>query len=91
MAQEVSTNLESQLISTVDAGGDKLIIDLNAVETFSLPVIELTLAAIQAAGKLSLRYAVVGSEATKTQCRGYEETQAWLFAGSFEQALALLK
>jgi two-component system cell cycle response regulator len=91
VAHEVTSNLESQLIGTVDAGGDKLIIDLNAVETFSLPVIELALSAIQAASKLSLRYAVVGSEATKTQCRGYEETQSWLFAGSFEQALDLLK
>jgi two-component system cell cycle response regulator len=91
VVQEVSKNLESQLINTVDAGGDKLIIDLNAVENFSLPVIELALSAIQAAGKLSLRFAVVGSESTKSQCRGYEETQSWLFAGSFEQALALLK
>jgi two-component system cell cycle response regulator len=91
VVQEVSTNLESQLVSTVDAGGDKLIIDLNAVETFSLPVIELALSAIQAASKLSLRFAVVGSETTKSQCRSYEETQSWLFAGSFEQALALLK
>jgi two-component system cell cycle response regulator len=91
VVHEVSTNLESQLVRTVDAGGDKLIIDLQSVETFSLPVIELALSAIQAASKLSLRFAVVGSETTKNQCRGYEETQSWLFAASFEQALALLK
>ena len=91
VAQEVSTHLQGQLISTVDAGGDKLIIDLNSVETATLPVIELVLSAVQAAGKLSLRCAFVGSEATKKQFRGYEETQAWLFAGTFEQALALLK
>ena len=91
VAQEVSTHLQGQLISTVDAGGDKLIIDLNSVETATLPVIELALSAIQAASKLSLRYAFVGSEAIKKQFRSYEETQAWLFAGTFEQALALLK
>ncbi len=55
----------------MDAGGDKLIIDLNSVETASLPVIELVLSAMQAAGKLSLRHAVVGSEAIKNQCRSY--------------------
>ena len=91
MAQEVTTHLESQLVNTVDAGGDKLIIDLVAVETASLAVIELVLSAMQAAGKLSLRCAVVGSEATKTQCHSYEETQAWTFAGTFEQALTILK
>ena len=91
VAQEVSAHLEGQLVGTVDAGGDKLIIDLNSVETASLPVVELVLSAIQAASKLSLRCAVVGSEATMKQCRSFAETQAWLFADTFEQALALLK
>ena len=49
------------------------------------------ISAIQAATKLSLRCAIVGSEATQKECRGFAETQAWLFAGTFEQALALLK
>ncbi|MGD0813931.1 MAG: hypothetical protein ABSA83_10030, partial [Verrucomicrobiota bacterium] len=40
-----------------------LIIDLTPVETVSLPVVELMLSAIQAAGKLSLRCAITGSEA----------------------------
>jgi two-component system cell cycle response regulator len=91
VAQAVSAHLEGELVGTVDAGGDKLIIDLNSVETASLPVVELVLSAIQAASKLSLRCAVVGSEATMKQCRSFAETQAWLFAGTFEQALALLK
>ena len=91
VAQEVANHLEGELIGTVDAGGDKLIVDLNAVETASLPIIELVLAAIQAASKLSLRCAVVGSEAIKKQCHSFEETQAWLFADSFEKAVELLK
>lgn len=92
VAKEVLTHLEGHLISTVDAGGDKLIIDLNSMETVSLPVIELVLSAIRAASKLSLRCAMVGSEVIKSQCHSrVEETQAWLFAGTFEQALALLK
>ena len=91
LAHEVSTNLESQLISTVDAGGDKLIIDLQSVESATLPVIELIISVIQAASELSLGFAVVGTEATKNQCRSFQETETWPFAGSFEQALALLK
>jgi len=91
VAQDVSTYLQGQLVGTADAGGDKLVIDLNAVETVSLPVVELVLSAIQAAGKLALRCAVVGSEAISKQCLNYAETQAWSFVGTFEQAVALLK
>jgi hypothetical protein len=90
VAHEVATHLEGQLVGIADSGGDKLVVDLNSVETASLPIIELVLHAIQSASKLSLRCAVVGSEAIKKQCGSYEEAQAWMFAGTFEQALALL-
>jgi two-component system cell cycle response regulator len=91
VAQDVSSHLEAHLVDTVDSGGDKLIVDLNAVETASLPIIQLVLSTIQAASKLSLRCAVVATDAIKNQCRSYAETQDWLFAVSFEQALTLLK
>ncbi len=91
VAQDVTTHLEAHLVNTVDAGGDKLIVDLNAVETASLPIVQLVISTLDAAGKLSLRYAVVASEAIKKQCHSYSETQDWQFAGTFEQALALLK
>ena len=91
VANEVSAHLDHQLAETVDAGGNKLIIELSLVEVASLPVIEMVISAVQAATKLSLRHAVVSSAEIKEQCRKIEETQSWLFAGSFEQALALLK
>jgi hypothetical protein len=31
------------------------------------------------------------AEVMKKQCLNYAEAQAWLFAGTFEQAVALLK
>jgi two-component system cell cycle response regulator len=91
VAQDVSSHLEAHLVNTVDSGGDKLMIDLNAVESASLPVIELVISSMAAASKLSLRCAVMATEAIQKQCRSYAETQEWLFAGTFEQALALLK
>jgi two-component system, cell cycle response regulator len=91
VAQEVTSNLEGQLISTVDAGGDKLIIDLNSVASAEFPVVELVLSAITAASKLSLRCAVVASAAIKAQCARVEESKTWSFAESFEKALAILK
>jgi two-component system cell cycle response regulator len=91
VAQEITGHLEGQLVRTVDAGGDKLVIDLNSVENVSQSMMELVLSAIQAASKLSLRCAIVGSEATQTQCRSFAEAQAWVFASSFEDALAHLE
>ena len=90
-AQEVSAHLDEQLALTVDAGGDKLIIDLDAVQTASLQVIELATTAMMASQKLSLRCAVVGSPALRDQCKVYEEAQSWVFAASFDEAVTLLK
>lgn len=89
--QEVSRRLDEQLVATVDAGGDRLIMDLSQLEAATLPTIELVISAIESASKLSLRHAVVSTEAIATQCRGYEETQSWLFARGAEEALGLLK
>lgn len=88
---EVSSHLETQLVGTVDSGGDKLIVDLSALETASLPIIELVVSAVQSAANLSIRCAVIAGESTRTQCKSYEETQSWIFAESFEKALELLK
>lgn len=84
---EVSSRLNEQVTGTVDAGSDKLVIDLTQVEKATLPVIELVMAAIQASSELSLKYAVVPSDAVRNDCRGYEETQNWTFATTLDEAL----
>lgn len=91
VAQEVSSRLNDQLTGIVDAGGNKLIIDMSEVEKATPPVIELVLSAIQTGSKLSLRNATVASDAIKAECRSYEETQTWLFAKTCDEALTLLK
>jgi hypothetical protein len=75
----------------VDAGGDKLIVDFSAVPAVTLPLIQLVLAVIQASAEFSIRYAMVGPEALREQCRMYEESKAWSFGGTFEEAVALLQ
>jgi two-component system cell cycle response regulator len=91
VSHEISSRIDAQLTSTVESGGDKVVIDLNEVSNASLPVIELVHSAVQACGKLSLRHAVLGTPALKTECRSYEETQSWKFASNMEEALELLK
>jgi two-component system cell cycle response regulator len=91
VAQDVISGLGDQLTATVNAGGDKLIVDLTSVASATLPVIELLLSTVRACGELSLRHAMVGSETMRKECLGYEEAAAWLFARDFEQAVGLLK
>jgi len=87
----ITSDLNNQLTATVDAGGDKLIVDLSAVEEPTLRMIELVLSVIQAAGDLSLKHIMVGSDSLRAKCRNYEESQDWKFAGTVEAAAALLK
>jgi two-component system cell cycle response regulator len=89
--QDVSKRLDEQLAATVDAGGSRVLIDLTQLEAATLPTVELVLNAIQSCSKLSLKYAIVGTETITQQCRGYEETQACVFASGTDEALELLK
>jgi len=88
---EISRRLDDELACIVDAGGNRLIVDASPLETASLPVIELIISAMQTCTKLSIKLAVVGKEAVVKQCRGYEETQSWIFAGNCEEAISLMK
>jgi two-component system cell cycle response regulator len=91
MKNEVTSDLANQLTALVDAGGDKLIIDLSAVPAITVPVIELVLSVIQSCGDISIRHAMVGSEALRKECRVFEESKAWSFGRTFEEAVAALK
>lgn len=91
VVQDVISSLAGQLTATVDAGGDKLIVDLTCLPSATLPVIDLLLSAMRACGQLSIRHAMVASDTIRKECLGYEEAAAWLFARDFQQALGLLK
>ena len=90
VAHEVATRLKDQLAATVDAGGDRLIIDLGALEKATLPVFELILSAVQACSELSLKCAISAPDAVRVECHTFEESQSWLFAASIDEASRLL-
>jgi two-component system cell cycle response regulator len=91
VAQAVSGCLNEQLTATVDAGCDKLVVDLSDMEGASVPVIELVVNAAQACEQFSLRHAVVVTDLVKGAFRDYEDAQNWLFAKDFDEAVALMK
>jgi two-component system, cell cycle response regulator len=86
---EVSTHLNEQLTATVDAGSDKLVIDLSQIDKATLPMIELVLSATEMCSALSLKTALIGTPTLKSDCRNYQETQSWSFASSVDEAIAM--
>jgi two-component system cell cycle response regulator len=91
IAEAVACDLKDQLTAMVDAGGDKFIVDLSALEELTHPVIKLVFSVIRAAGDLSIKYAMAGSKSVRANCQVYEESQGWKFANTVEEAAALLK
>jgi len=87
---EATRRLKDHLAETADAGGDRLIIDLGELEKAPLTVIRLILFAVQACNELSLKCAISAPDAIRAECQAFEESQAWLFAGSVEEASSLL-
>jgi hypothetical protein len=79
------------LTTVVEAGGDKLIVDLGAVEEPTHLIIKVVLSIMQAAKEFSIRHAAVASEKTSAKCRIFEESQGWKFALTIDEAAALLK
>jgi two-component system cell cycle response regulator len=90
VVHEVSTQLEAQLTAIVDAGSNKIVIDLSEIQKATLPMIELVLSATELCAALSLRSALIGTDALKADCRSYEETRSWLFAKTFEEAISFV-
>ncbi len=91
VAEAVATDVRNQLTAMVEAGGDTLIVDLSTLEEPTDSLIKLVLSVVRAAGELSIRHAVAGSQAVREKCRVYEESQGWKFANTVEEAAALLK
>jgi two-component system cell cycle response regulator len=91
VANEISTHLRGKVAEAVDSGLTRMVIDLSQLKTGDVNVIKLCLTAIQLCDELSIKQRIIGSEAICEECKHYEETKDWRFAGSFEQAAAALK
>ena len=90
VANEVNTHLRAKVSEAVDAGLDKMVIDMSQLKTSDVNVIKLGLGAIQLCNELSLKQRIIGSESVSSECKNYEETKDWRFVNSFEEALAAL-
>lgn len=88
VANDVNIHLRNQVSDAVDAGINKMIIDLSQVQKPEINLIKLGLAAIELCKELSLKQRMVGSDSVRSECKNFEETKDWKFESSFEEALA---
>lgn len=87
---EISAHLRNKMSEAVDAGVDKMIIDMSQLRNADVNLIRLGLNTLQLCQELSLRYRIVGSQAVVQECRNYEETKDWQFVASYEEAVSSL-
>jgi hypothetical protein len=90
VANDIASHLGHKITEAVDAGLSKLIMDFGQLRAVEVALIELTLNVMKSAGDLSLKTGVVCSAAMKQAFNDYEETKAWLFAPTFEEAVQAL-
>jgi two-component system cell cycle response regulator len=91
LANEIAVRLRPEVVGAVDAGLDKMIIDLSQVQSAKPNLIKLVLAALKLTDALSVRHSLVGSRSLCWECHRYEESKHWQFADSYADALAELQ
>lgn len=90
VAQDILLHLRNQVTSAVDCGLDKMVIDMSAVKTADITLIKLGLSSLQLCSELTVKSALIGSDAVTSECKKYEETKDWRFVASQVEALDLL-
>jgi two-component system cell cycle response regulator len=90
VGNDIGTHLRGKLAEAVDAGVDKVVINMSHVTKADVNIIKLGLTVAQACQEFSLKQRMVGSDAVSLECKNYEETKDWRFESSFEEALAAL-
>jgi two-component system cell cycle response regulator len=88
IANEVTAHLRIKVAEAVDSGLNRMIFDVSALKAADISLIKLGLEVLQLCHEMSMRLRMIGSAAVAQECRKYEETKDWSFAGSFEEAVA---
>ncbi len=87
---EVGAYLKPKFAEAVDAGVNKVVIDLHHVKALHMGIIKLLFQAMQTCRELAISYALVGHAQLVSECKGFEDTRGWTFHDSLEDAKASL-
>lgn len=84
VANDITISLRHKACEAVDAGVNRVVIDMSQFKAADVTLIQLGISAIQLCEEL------IRSKAVCSECKNYEETKDWEFTGSFDEAVAVL-
>jgi two-component system cell cycle response regulator len=87
---EAAHYLKPKFAEAVDAGHAKGIIDIHLVRSLHMGVIKLLMQAMLTCRELAMQYALVGNPQIIAECKGFEDTRAWTFHLTVEEAKTAL-
>lgn len=89
---EASNYLKPKLTDAVDAGVNKLVIDLSSLNAVHIGIIKVLLQAMKTSQDMGMQFALVGNAVVTQECRGFEDTRMWTFFDTLDAAkTSLLK
>lgn len=87
---EAALYLKPKLSEAVDAGHNKVLIDIHQLKALHMGVIKLLFQAMQTCRELGINFALVANPQIISECKGFEDTRGWTFYESLEDAKANL-
>jgi two-component system cell cycle response regulator len=87
---EAANYLKPKFAEAVDAGTNKVVIDIQQLRSLHMGVIKLLFQAMQTCRELAMQFALVGNAHIISECKGFEDTRNWTFYDSLEEAKANL-
>lgn len=87
---EAATYLKPKFAQAVDAGHNKVVIDIHQLRSLHMGVIKLLFQAMQTCRELAMQFALVANAQIILECKGFEDTRGWTFYDSLEEAKANL-
>ncbi|MBE7537217.1 MAG: response regulator [Opitutaceae bacterium] len=83
---EMLTYLKPKMSEAVDGGICKVVLDLRELRRLDMIAIKALLQAIQHCREFGLQYLLVGNSQIISECKGFEDTKAWTFVDTMEEA-----
>jgi two-component system cell cycle response regulator len=87
---EAAAYLKPKFAEAVDAGYNKVVIDIHQIKSLHMGIIKLLFQAMQTCRELAMQFALVGNAQIISECKGFEDTRLWRFYEALEEAKANL-
>jgi two-component system cell cycle response regulator len=83
---EAAAYLKPKFAEAVDAGYNKVVIDIHHIKSLHMGVIKLLFQAMQTCRELAMQFTLVGNSQIISECKGFEDTKSWRFYETMEDA-----